>query len=245
MAIEKLNQKAKVEIEKKCRYIQKMQCIWILRCTLYTYKWKCNQRKVMTQKMSLSLYLTPECWNCSGCWEGATYFWKCFGSFSIRISCSLQCSIHQAAQSRPATSSPASHPRWFPPWSPCGGRAACWAGSPGRRGRPATLSTQASAAAYDNQSIIAVQILHCTTFSIIIRFGILPVPFLSSLLLLNQDLQEHRRVPETSLFTSFDFNLTEVVHNSFDVLPSGADQGSCAHKCVRYYFLNPREKCRK
>ena len=36
-----------------------------------------------------------------------------------------------------------------------------------------------------------------------------------------------------------------VVHNSFDVLPSGADQGSCAHKCVCYNFLNCREKCRK
>ena len=36
-----------------------------------------------------------------------------------------------------------------------------------------------------------------------------------------------------------------VVHNSFDVLPSGADQGSCAHKCVCYNFLNRREKCRK
>ena len=32
-----------------------------------------------------------------------------------------------------------------------------------------------------------------------------------------------------------------VVHNSFDVLPSGADQGSCAHKCVCYNFLNCRE----
>ena len=36
-----------------------------------------------------------------------------------------------------------------------------------------------------------------------------------------------------------------VVHNSFDVLPSGADQGSCAHNCVCYNFLNRREICRK
>ena len=30
---------------------------------------------------------------------------------------------------------------------------------------------------------------------------------------------------------------TPGVHNSFDVLPSGADQGSCAHKCVCYIFF--------
>ena len=39
--------------------------------------------------------------------------------------------------------------------------------------------------------------------------------------------------------------LHAVVHNSFDVLPFGADQGSCAYKCLCYNFLNCREKCRK
>ena len=39
----------------------------------------------------------------------------------------------------------------------------------------------------------------------------------------------------TNLYHFLNFNGTKqspVVHNSFDVLPSGADQGSCAHKCL-------------
>ena len=48
----------------------------------------------------------------------------------------------------------------------------------------------------------------------------------------------HRKVLATSM-------LQAVMHNSFDVLPSGADQGSCAHKRVCYNFMNRRDKWRK
>ena len=45
-----------------------------------------------------------------------------------------------------ASSRPASSARWFPPWSPCGCRAAWRVGSQGRRGRPAKPLTPLSAA---------------------------------------------------------------------------------------------------
>ena len=47
------------------------------------------------------------------------------------------------------------------------------------------------------------------------------------------------------LQTSEGFRVMLHVINSFDVLPSRADQGSCAHKCVCYNFLNRCEKCCK
>ena len=54
-----------------------------------------------------------------------------------------------------------------------------------------------------------------------------------------------KKYGDVQKMTNIRYGEQSVVHNSFDVLPSGADQGSCAHKGVCYNVLNRREKCRK